>query len=211
MQHPPSLCVIYAITDPGLLPEDALISGVQRALEAGITTIQYRDKLATESEKHRRATQLVALCNAFNAALIINDSVALAAAVGAHGVHLGQSDGAVDQARQALGPQAIIGATCHNDLNLAQQAQTEGASYVAFGRFFSSTTKPLAKPATVAVLQQAQKALHIPVVAIGGITPANLTPLLQAGATSVAVCHSLFGQAAITEAAQSLLSAARVR
>jgi len=107
-------------------------------------------------------------------------------------VHLGQTDGNIAQARKQLGQNAIIGVSCYNSLELAITAETEGANYVAFGRFFPSTSKPLAAPAQLQTLHQAKAKLNVPIVAIGGILPENGQSLLKAGADLLAVIGGLF-------------------
>ena len=124
---------------------------------------------------------------------IVNDDPALAAEVGADGVHIGQSDGGIAAARALLGAHRIIGVTCHGDLTLARAAARAGADYLAMGRFFPSHTKPEAPPADMATLEQACREFHLPVVAIGGVNPDNAPQLIQAGAASVAVIEALFG------------------
>lgn len=198
---------IYAITDPALLPGERLLNTARQALAAGIRTIQLRDKTADEQTLLASAHALVNLCNEYGASCIINDNVDIALASNAHGVHLGQSDGSVTEARARLGKDAIIGVTCHSNLDLARHAQQEGASYVAFGRFFSSNTKPLAGAADIEVLQQAATEIILPIVAIGGIRHDNMAPLVQAGANTLAVCHNLFAAENVGKAAEQLLAA----
>jgi thiamine-phosphate pyrophosphorylase len=117
----------------------------------------------------------------------------LAAQLGV-GVHLGQQDGSITLARQRLGAKAIIGATCHNSLEFAQQAAQQGASYLAFGAFYPSSTKPLAQLAQLDTLTQAKHLFNLPVVAIGGITLDNAMPLINAGANYVAVISDIFAR-----------------
>lgn len=195
---------VYGVTDPALLPGERLYSGVAAALAGGVTLIQYRDKNAPAPLRRQRAERLNDLVQAVGGSLIINDDWRLAAAVGAAGVHLGQGDGDPAAARAGLPPGALIGVTCHADLSLAQQAVAAGASYVAFGRFFPSSTKPDAPAANPALLGRARASLSAPIVAIGGIDLHNLTQLVTAGAHSCAVCHSLFGAEDITAAARAL-------
>jgi thiamine-phosphate pyrophosphorylase len=197
---------IYAITDPGLLPGERLFTAVETALTAGIRLVQLRHKQADIEQLRPMVQRLVGLCRQHGAACILNDHVTLVLETGAHGVHLGQSDGSVRDARRLLGEDAIIGVTCHGDLALARRAQDEGASYVAFGRFYSSNTKPLAKAADPEVLRAARREIALPVVAIGGIDRDNMAPLLEAGAQTLAVCHSLFGTEDIALAARALLA-----
>ena len=125
---------------------------------------------------------------------MINDDLEFCAEIGAQGVHLGQRDGDCRSARAQLGPDAIIGITCHDSLTLAQTAASDGADYVAFGSFFPSVTKPEATPAALDTLSKACKQLNIPLVAIGGINADNGGSLIEAGANMLAVVHSLFGE-----------------
>jgi thiamine-phosphate pyrophosphorylase len=187
------LLPLYAITDSLLLPDDRLFSSVEAALKGGCRWIQYRDKSQEEAKRLKEATQLLQMCTRYSAALIINDDVLLAKKINAQGVHLGQSDGDVRAARKLLGIDAIIGVTCHNSLNLAQKAIDDGASYIAFGRFFPSNTKPDAQAASLDLLINARKEFpNTKIVAIGGITPENARMILNAGADKIAVCHALF-------------------
>jgi thiamine-phosphate pyrophosphorylase len=179
---------LYLITDNSL--ETAkLLSVVEAALKGQTKIIQYREKSTDSQKRLNEAQALKHLCNVYNATLIINDDVALAEVVGA-GVHLGRGDGSIAAARQRLGADKIIGATCHNSLTFAQQAVDEGASYLAFGAFFPSATKPNATLADVGILQSAQQ-FNLPIVAIGGITLENAAPLMKAGAHCVAVVHDI--------------------
>ncbi len=194
---------LYAITDSSLMPDDqTLLTQVRAALEGGAAIIQYRDKSNDSVKRLRQASLLRELCDQFQRPLLINDDLALAMACGAHGVHLGQSDGSVARARQLLDPDAIIGVTCHDDLKLALQAKVEGADYVAFGAFFPSKTKPDAKPAPLSLLQLAAQDVGLPVVAIGGISMDNARQVTEAGASMVAVIHALFSAADIRLQAQ---------
>lgn len=132
------------------------------------------------------------LCERYGTQLLINDDAELAARLGV-GVHLGQTDGPLTPARALLGRRAIIGSTCHASLDLAAQAASEGASYVAFGRFFNSVTKPGAPAANVQLLEQARAQVKLPIAVIGGITLDNAAPLVAHGADLLAVIHGLFG------------------
>ncbi|UMZ11339.1 thiamine phosphate synthase [Pseudomonas sp. MPFS] len=182
---------LYAITDSQLMA-GKLLEYVEAALEGGVTLLQYRDKSTDQARRLREAEALLGLCERYKTRLIINDDAELAARIGA-GVHLGQTDGPLTPARSLLGRQAIIGATCHSQLELAEQAAREGASYVAFGRFFNSTTKPGAPAASLELLDQARASLQLPICAIGGITLDNAAPLVSHGADLLAVVHGLFG------------------
>jgi thiamine-phosphate pyrophosphorylase len=193
----PLLRGLYAITDDSLL-RDRLLAAVEAALLGGCRVVQYRSKHVDSSRQLEEAAILLALCKQYGAQLLINDSVQLALAVGAHGVHLGQDDMPIAQARQQLGKTAVIGITCHDSLILALDAQQAGADYVAFGRFFPSSTKQSAPPADLQVLTQARQTLDIPVVAIGGITLDNAPTVLAAGADMLAVVGDLFNATDIT-------------
>lgn len=182
---------LYAITDSQLLA-GKFLPYVEAALEGGVTLLQYRDKSQDESRRLREAEALAELCARYNTQLIINDDAELAARLGV-GVHLGQTDGPLTPARALLGRNAIIGSTCHAQIDLAEQAAREGASYVAFGRFFNSVTKPGAPAANIALLEQAHDRIHLPICVIGGITLDNAAPLVAHGASLLAVIHGLFG------------------
>lgn len=193
---------LYVITDSALLGgSDRLVPAVAAAIAGGAALVQYRDKSADAGRRRWEAEDLAMLCRPLGIPLIINDDVALAVAVGAGGVHLGLEDGDIAAARAALGPAAIIGATCHADLERAQAAVEAGADYVAFGRFFPSRTKPGAPPATLALLREARARLRVPLCAIGGVTPENAPELVAAGADLLAVVHGVFGQPDIRAAA----------
>jgi thiamine-phosphate pyrophosphorylase len=184
---------LYAITDSILMPGEQLFSSVEDALKGGCKFVQYRDKSQNAERRLADAQELLHLCTRYNANLIINDDVQLAQQINAHGVHLGQGDGDVKAARILLGDGATIGVTCHDSLELAEKAIADGATYIAFGRFFSSNTKPDARPAPLSLLTQARaKFPNTMIAAIGGITTENAQHVLTAGADLIAVCHSLF-------------------
>ncbi|MGX1123840.1 thiamine phosphate synthase [Pseudomonas sp. HLS-6 TE3448] len=194
---------LYAITDSQLLA-GRFLSHVEAALDGGVTLLQYRDKSDDAAQRLREAEALAKLCERYTTQLIINDDAELAARLGV-GVHLGQTDGPLTPARALLGQQAIIGSTCHAQLELAEQAAREGASYVAFGRFFNSVTKPGAPAASVELLEQARRRVNLPIAVIGGITLDNAAPLVAHGADLLAVIHGLFG----AESAQEVTRRAR--
>jgi thiamine-phosphate pyrophosphorylase len=146
---------LYGITDDGLLPENTLLAGVKMALDNGLSLLRYRAKLILSPQAALSLKQLLVLCEAYCVPLLINDNPQLCLEVGAHGAHLGQSDGSVAKTRRMLGHDAIIGVTCHSSLDKALAAQQESADYVAFGRFLPSQTKPSAAPADVSILATA--------------------------------------------------------
>lgn len=180
-----------------------LISSVEAAVAGGARIIQYRDKDASPSMRQRQARLLVGLCHQLGARLVINDDVHLAADVGADGVHLGEADGSIRKARILLGPEAIIGASCGPSLKRAQLAAAEGASYLAFGRFHASLTKPEAPEISLATLREARGLFALPLCAIGGITSTNAGPLIEAGADLVAAVEGVFGARDVRAAAAS--------
>jgi len=198
-QH--KLSGLYVITDDKLSGPH-LLEHVQQAIEGGARLVQYRNKTNQAAIKEMTARSLLELCRDHRVPLLINDDVELAVNIGADGVHLGQADIKLSEARRRLGAGAIIGITCHASLAFAIQAQQHGASYIAFGRFFASQTKPNASSANIELLQQAKQQLSIPLCAIGGINIDNATPLIDAGADLLAIIHGVFGQDNIQQAAQ---------
>ena len=155
-----------------------------------VACLQYRNKTADAALQARQAQALQALCAEAAVPLIVNDDAALAAAVGADGVHLGEHDGDLMAARHTVGD-AIIGVSCYDDLVRAEQATAAGADYIAFGAFFPSSTKPHARRASLDLLRDSAR-FNLPRVAIGGITPDNARPLVAAGADLIAVISGVF-------------------
>ena len=184
---------LYAITDPQLMGTD-LISKAEQAMLGGINILQYRNKTAIPEQQEQEASTLASLCNKHNVLFIINDNVELAIKVNADGVHLGQKDTSIQHARKLLGENKVIGVTCNNQIELAQEAQTQGADYIAFGRFYNSLTKPSAPKAELSLLREANKLITIPIVAIGGITAEVAPSLLKEGANMLAVIQGIFAQ-----------------
>jgi thiamine-phosphate pyrophosphorylase len=185
---------LYIITDDSL-PDQTIIATTKIALSAGANAVQFRHKPTTsqQSAPQALAKQLLILCHQHQVPLIINDDPEFALQIGADGVHLGKDDVDIKRARKQLGKQAIIGVSCYNSLELALTAQSQGADYVAFGRFFSSTSKPYATPADVNLLSTARSKINLPIVAIGGITPENAGQLITAGADYLAVIQGIYG------------------
>ena len=183
---------LYAVT-PDCADGSRLLADVEGALTGGCRIVQYRDNTSTKPEQLRRAKALRDLTLHFSATLLINDDLALAALVGADGVHLGQDDGNLIAARAILGPDKILGASCYADLALAAAAHAAGADYVAFGAVYPSPTKPQAMRAGTELFARAKAELGATTCAIGGITLDNAPPLLAAGADLLAVITDLFG------------------
>lgn len=197
---------LYAIT-PDINDSQRLISMVDAALDGGIDILQYRNKSSDRALRLQQASALLLRCRAYSVPLIINDDVELAMQIGADGVHLGASDGNLLEARKQLGQSMLIGASCYNQLELAQQAIANSADYVAFGAMFSSSTKPTAVKAPLSLLSDAKTALACPVVAIGGIRLDNISEIASTGANAAAIISELFDAHNIAEHAARLRQA----
>ena len=183
---------LYAIT-PEQADGERLLADVGAALAGGCRWLQFRDKISAMPEKVARAHALRRLTTRHGAKLIINDDLALCQLVGADGLHCGREDGSLALARAVLGPVKILGASCYNDLALAEAAQQAGADYVAFGAVFPSPTKPNAPCADLALFGQASAGLSATTCAIGGITLDHAPGVIAAGADLLAVITDLFG------------------
>jgi thiamine-phosphate pyrophosphorylase len=203
---------LYALT-PELDDTTVLLAKVAAALEGGAAAIQYRNKDATASLRQTQALALARLHAARGALYLVNDDPALAASVGADGVHLGEDDASIMSARELLGPDRIIGVSCYNDFERARAAVEAGADYVAFGSFFPSSTKPAARRADLGLLQRA-RSLGVPVVAIGGIDADNARMLIDAGADAVAIISAVFmhdDSADVKAAAEAIVATTTAR
>lgn len=181
---------LYAVTPDW--PETArLVAATEAILRGGCRLVQYRHKSTSTCHQEEQAGALRELTSRFDAALIINDDIDLALAIGADGVHLGQDDGDLAAARVRLGADKLLGASCYQSLDVAEAAVKAGASYIAFGSFFPSPTKPQAGRAGVPLLAEG-KNLGRPVAGIGGITRQNAPELINAGADMLAVITDLY-------------------
>ena len=185
---------LYAVTDRSWLHGETLYEQVEKALKGGVTLVQLREKELSEADFEQEAKELLELCHKYNVNLIINDNVALAAKVGADGVHIGQSDMGVEKARAILGKEKIIGVTAKT-VEQAKAAEAAGADYLGSGAVFGTSTKKDAKPMDHALLQ---------VVAIGGIDGGNILLLKGRKMTGVAVVSGLFACEDIKKAAEDL-------
>ncbi|MBW8329626.1 MAG: thiamine phosphate synthase [Thiobacillus sp.] len=194
---------VYAIT-PETPDTERLLMQIEAALAGGVAAVQYRDKSGDVARRHEQASELVALCRRFKVPLIVNDDLRLADLCDADGVHLGRDDGSLREARIILGKGKFIGASCYQSIDLALAAQSAGADYVAFGSFFPSPTKPAAARASLDLLHAATPVIHVPLVAIGGITLDSAPQLLDAGADSLAVLSALFDASDVRVAAHTL-------
>ena len=184
---------------------------LEAALSAGpVAAFQFRVKNVDQHEAASLAEPLQAICAAHNVAFIVNDSISLAKRLGADGVHLGQSDGDVAEARAHLGKDVQIGVTCHNSRHLAMESAEAGADYVAFGAFYPTTTKVVEHVAELDTVEKWARVMEIPCVAIGGITPDNAKPLIDAGADFIAVSGAVWqhpqGPAEAVQAFNALLA-----
>jgi thiamine-phosphate pyrophosphorylase len=184
-------CQLYLISP--LEVGGAFPDRLARALDAApVAAFQFRLKGLDEHAAVRLAEPLQRICADRDVAFIVNDSISLAKRLGADGVHLGQDDGDISEARERLGRTAQIGVTCHASRHLAMEAGEAGADYVAFGAFFPTSTKEVKHHAEPEILEWWQAIFEIPCVAIGGITAENCAPLVQAGADFLAVCGTVW-------------------
>ena len=178
---------IYALSDEKFTPNELLFASIKRLCNGGASMIQYRNKSGSHNEK-----EISEFCASVGVSFIINDDALLAKRVGAAGVHVGKDDGGVGRARDILGGDAIIGASCYDSCGLAIKAQNEGASYAAFGAVFRSPTKPNAVCCPLEVISKAKELLKVPVCAIGGINASNIASVAKAGADYAAVVSALY-------------------
>lgn len=185
-------CRLYLITPPALDPE-AFRGVLAETLDAGdVACAQLRLKGADDDAIRRACDILRPVVQERGIAFILNDRPDLAAATGADGVHIGQEDGTCRQAREKVGPDAIVGVTCHDSRRLAMEAAQQEANYVAFGAFFPTTTKRPKTRAKPEILQSWSMTTTVPCVAIGGIKPENCAPLVRAGADFIAVSAAVW-------------------
>jgi len=183
----------------------ALVATVRAAIAGGAVLVQYRDKSNDAGSRSEQVRALVALGRSAGVPILVNDDVSLARECGAAGVHLGRDDAPLDEARRSLGPGALVGVSCYDSIERARDAARDGASYVAFGSFHASPTKPGAARATIGLLETA-RGLSLPIVAIGGISPENGAALVAAGADLLAVSSAVFDAPDARAAAHALAS-----
>lgn len=180
---------LYVLTDERL--GGRLETVTAQAIAGGARIIQYRDKSLNPDKREREARRLRRLTRKHDVPLIVNDDPLLAAEVGADGVHVGQDDSSLGDARRLLGDQAIIGVSCYNSLKRGRAAVEAGADYIAFGSVYASATKRGAARASLGLLTEAKRELDVPVCAIGGITPDKAAPVIAAGADMLAVVSAV--------------------
>lgn len=211
-RQPRPPCQLYLISPPAF--DAGFADRLARAIDSGpIAAFQLRLKGLDEHAIARAAEPLQRVCADRDVTFIVNDSMALAKRIGADGVHLGQGDGDPREARALLGPSAQIGVTCHDSRHLAMEAGEAGADYVAFGSFYPTTTKDVRHHPDPSILGWWTTLFELPCVAIGGITPANAMPLIEAGADFLAVCSAIWnapeGEADAVKAFSDLLTQRR--
>jgi thiamine-phosphate pyrophosphorylase len=197
---------LYVIADAECIGTDEIITNTEEVLAAGVKIIQYRDKINSQEDRYKIAEQLRRLTLEHACLLLINDDVQLAKSIDADGVHLGKDDISIEQARELLGGDKIIGASCYAKFKNAQEAIKASANYIAFGSFFPSPTKPNAPKAEITLLTKAKQQFKTPICAIGGITPQNATNVLAAGADMIAVISAVFNASSPKQAVQEYLS-----
>ena len=185
---------LYAIADTSVIGEDELFERIEQVLRGGCRVIQYRDKTTDLDKRIAQASGLLSLCREYDAVFIVNDDVELAITVNAPGVHVGRQDSAIREIKKNQ-PQLLVGASCYNNMQIAEEAVIAGADYIAFGSFFPSSSKPEATPASKDTLKRAKEKFDLPVVAIGGIMADNAPGLISCGADAVAMISGVFSTA----------------
>ena len=193
---------LYAIT-PDSADLNTLIQKTKSAIEGGAFMVQYRSKIQDRDVKMQQCAAILRLCREYEIPCIVNDDVDMCRVLEADGVHLGEKDDNIAEVRHILGEDAIIGSSCYDQLDRAKSAQKEGASYVAFGAMFATSTKPNAPRATLALLKEAKREIQIPIVAIGGITVNNAHDVIKTGIDAIAVITSLYEAKSIKETAET--------
>lgn len=193
---------IYAISDDVLMPENLALEYTREILECGVKFFQFRSKKAVKNEK--LASEILNFCEKFGAKFIVNDDVKFAKKIGAKAVHLGKDDENIKEAFEILGEDAYVGVSCYNDINLAINAAKNGASYVAFGSIFTSSTKPNAPKCGLEVVKEAKQILDLPVCVIGGINETNIGSLSHAKPDLIAVISAIYKNGNIKENIKNL-------
>jgi thiamine-phosphate pyrophosphorylase len=192
---PAEQCRLYLITPPAIPDLPAFLTALEEALSAGdVAALQVRLKDVPDAEIERVVRAVLPVAHAHDVAVILNDRPDLAARLGCDGVHVGQDDVPYAEARRIMGPRAMVGVTCHDSRHLAMEAAEAGADYVAFGAMFPTTTKDAPTACDVEALAIWQETMQTPCVAIGGITPENCAPVVQAGADFVAASSAVWSR-----------------
>lgn len=194
---------LYAITDEQLTPDETVLEQVKESLEAGIDILQYRNKTKSDIEVKEICIALQEMCRKYDVPFIIDDRPYLAQEIGADGLHIGKDDMPIGQAR-AIFKEGIIGVSCYGSIRKAQEAQDEGATYVAFGSFFPSPTKPHSGIVTRSVIQKAKATLKIPICVIGGISAKNAYEIIKEEPDMISVVSGVYN-GCITSNVKTLL------
>ena len=195
---------LYLVTDEYCLPPGRnLYDAVEEALQAGVTLVQYREKNGLGKDMLNKARKLIALCHKYNVPLLVNDRLDIALLSGADGVHLGQDDIPVAEARRMAGEDFLIGATAHN-VEEALAAEAAGADYLGCGAVFATNTKKDTVPLGLDGLKAIRQAVRIPIAGIAGITTQNFGVVLDTGANGIAVASAILGAPDITDAVTKL-------
>ena len=201
---------LYAIT-PDSADLNTLIQKTKSAIEGGAFMVQYRSKIQDRDVKMQQCDAILRLCREYEIPCIVNDDVEMCRVLEADGVHLGEKDDNIAEVRHMLGEDAIIGSSCYDQLDRAKIAQKEGASYVAFGAMFPTSTKPNAPKATLALLKEAKREIQIPIVAIGGISVNNAHDVIKTGIDAIAVITSLYEAKSIKETAETFVKMFQIK
>jgi thiamine-phosphate pyrophosphorylase len=198
---------LLATTGAARGPLDA---AVEAALRGGVSVVQVREKEMEDRDVLALARRLRTLCDAHGALLVVNDRIEVARDAGADGVHLGQEDRPVEEARRVLGPAALVGVSTHGAEELVR-ALADGADYVGVGSVFPTSTKgravPVSGPEALAPLALRAEAAAVPAFAIGGISPANVAAIAAAGFRRVAVCAGVLAAPSPCDAAAAMIAA----
>jgi len=195
---------LYVITDSRLIPESLFAETVESAVRGGVSIVQLREKETEKEEIIRKGKMILKITRKYKIPLIVNDSVVMAEKIGADGVHLGEEDGEVEEARKLLGSGTIIGVSCYGDIERGLRAEKAGANYAAFGTPYFTPTKPERKPTRFEVLKEAKAKLDIPVFAIGGITAGRIADIAKTGVDGIAVITAVFGEKETEKEARKL-------
>lgn len=194
---------LYAITDDYLTPDESVLIQVKESLEAGIDILQYRNKVKSDDEVRNICIELQSLCREYKVPFIIDDRPHLAQEIQADGIHIGKDDMSLSEARKIF-TDGIIGVSCYGSVRKAKEAQDEGASYVAFGSFFPSPTKPHSGIVSRSVIQKAKEALTIPVCVIGGISHTNIHEIVKEKPDMISLVSAIY-EGCITSNVKNLL------
>ena len=201
---------LYVITDPGAQRGRGHVEVLSEAIRGGASLVQLRDKSATDAELIETGKVLREICNRYGALLIVNDRVNVAKAIGADGLHLGQDDLSMTDARHEMGEEGLIGVSTHH-LEQALSAEDAGADYIGVGPIFRTPTKPGYPPVGIEFIRKVSQEIQIPFFAIGGIDLSNVEEVLAAGAHSVAVVRAVVAQKDIFDATQQFKKALEAR